>query len=167
MCGVLRGAPMDSGSPSEKIPELKRIPFQNLNRTDARIRCRIRDRDHDPANRSKPKNGFVWREDPERFTFRLLTVGMRRLARALEPVSAEDTPFRKAGASSTHSKGNAANPEHVVRERTRMPSKFDIGFVSGNRHVDDESVACPQSLTLGSFRETVISMMSVLPALKV
>ena len=26
------------------------------------------------------KNGFVWREDPERFMFRLLTVRVRRLA---------------------------------------------------------------------------------------
>ena len=158
------GAPMDSGSPSEKIPALKRIPFQNLNRTDARNRCRIRGRGRDLANRSKPKNGFVWREAPERFTFRLLTLGVRRLARALKPVSAEDTPFRKAGASATHSKGNAAtNPEPVVRKRTGMPSKFDIGFVSGNCHVHDESVACPQSLTLGSFRETVMSTMNVSP----
>ena len=165
-----RGAPMDSGNPSEKIPDLKRIPFQNRNRTDARIRCgiRIRGRDRDPANRSKPKNGFVWREAPKRFTFRLLTLGVRRLARALKPVSAEDTPFRKAEASSTHSTGNAAaNREHVVRKRTRMPSKFDIGFVSGNRHVHDESVTCPQSLTLGSFRETAISTMNVSSALKV
>ena len=128
--------------------------FQNLKQTDASIRCRIRCRDRDPANRSKPKNGFVWREAPERLTFRLLTVGVRRLARALKPVSAEDTPFRKAGASSTHSKGNAAtNPEPVVRKRTRMPSKFDIGFVPRNRHVHDESVACPQSLKSASFRE--------------
>ena len=33
--------------------------------------------------------------------------------------------------SSTHSKGNsAANREHVVRKRSRMPSKFEIGFVA-------------------------------------
>ena len=142
--------------------------FQNLKRTDARIHYRIRGRDRDPANRSKPKNGFVWREAPERFTFRLLTLGVRRLARALKPVSAENTPFRKAGLSSRHSKGNAvANREPVVRKRTGMPSKFDIGFVSGNRHLLDKSVACPQTLTLGSFRETTISTMKALPALKV
>ena len=71
-----QGGPTNDGSPSEKIPELKRILFQHRNRTDTRIRCRIRirGRGRDPANRSKPKNGFVWREDPERLTFRLLSV---------------------------------------------------------------------------------------------